>query len=264
VAVSVPARGGRPSENRLREAEARIAREVAGPLHSLAPDRELATPLRSVHARALEQLPASRVDAVEPALAEGLRALALAQLDAFPGNLLWDLDLIAVAIADEAGRCDAGEAVALVDDRFERMAGLQHLYGRATPINFSYVHDFVYGFDWAKWVAREPSLHADVPAPFSLRFLTYMDARGHELLELIAEDDAKYPRLSDAEPRNPFPFSREPADELALHRELARRDLIPVPTWNPDALDLDWGTRWRVPFQDRRVEVARELELTQA
>ena len=61
-----------------------------------------------------------------------------------------------------------------------------------------------------------------------------MQRRGDELLELIELDDGKYPTLDGDEPRNPFPFSREPADELRLHRELARRDLIPVPTWSSD------------------------------
>ncbi|PRP95847.1 hypothetical protein ENSA5_37160 [Enhygromyxa salina] len=244
----------------LRAATEALARGVTGPLRTLDPAREHATPLVEVHRRALAELEPSLAAELAAPVAEGLCALALAQLDAFPGNLFWDLDLIALAIVDQA-RAQGPGAAACVDDRFARMADLQRLYGRATVINFSYVHDFVYGFDWAKWVAREPAVQAEVPAPFSLTFLTYMDTRGRELIELIARDDHKYPSLPDDEARNPFPFSREPEAEVMLHRELARRGLIPVPTWSADALGLDWAARWRVPYYARRVEVAAELGL---
>jgi hypothetical protein len=245
---------------RLRSVQTRLEAE-AGPLRSLDPSRDRATSLGDLHATALASIDARLRDALAEALAEGLCELALAQLDAFPGNLFWDLDLICAAILAEARALDPGSARACVGDRFARMAALQHLYGRRTAINFSYVHDFVYGFDWAKWVAREPSLHAAAPGPFSLPFLEYMDRRGRELLELIDRDDSKYPSLDGDEPRNPFPFSREPDDEIRLHRELARRDLIPVPTWIADADARDWSTRWRIPFADRRVAVASEFGL---
>ncbi len=244
----------------LRSVQA-ILEAAAGPLRSLDPSRDRASTLADVHAGALASIPGELDGALAEPLADGLCKLALAQLEAFPGNLFWDLDLIAAAVVDETRTLAPEPARACVRDRFDRMAALQHLYGRRTPINFSYVHDFVYGFDWAKWVAREPSLHAAAPGPFSLTFLEYMDQRGHELLALIAADDSKYPSLDGDEPRNPFPFTREPEAEIRLHRELARRDLIPVPTWEGDPLACDWSTRWRIAFADRRVEVARELGL---
>lgn len=37
----------------------------------------------------------------------------------------------------------------------------------------------------------------------------------------------------------------EPEPEVRLHHELARRDLIPVPTWLADAA-RDWSTRWQI------------------
>jgi len=242
----------------LGDASATIERARGEPPRSLAPDRDHATPLAELHARVLADTDLSAARLSRP-LAAGLAGLALAQLDAFPANLFWDLDFIAAAIVDEAAALEPAAAAACVEDRFARMIRLQHLYGQATDINFSYVHDFTYGFDWAKWVAREPSLHADVPGPFSRHFLVYMEQRGHELLELIAADDDKYPSLGDDRPRNPFSFSREPAAEVALHTELARRGLIPVETWALDGGGYDWSTRWRVAFQDRRVEVAEEL-----
>jgi hypothetical protein len=232
-----------------------------GPLATLDPTRELATALIDVHERALARLDPSSATLLARPLSNGLCELALAQLDAFPGNLFWDLDLIAVTIVAQACSLPQLAAIQHVAQQFGRMAELQRLYGRSTAINFAYVHDFVYGYDWAKWVAREPSVQTDVPEPFAPRFLAYMRVRAHEMIELIAADDAKYPALVGDQARNPFPFSREPADEIRLHRELARRDLIPVPTWDPDALSLDWKTRWQVPFQARRIEVARELGL---
>ena len=245
---------------RLRSVQSTLA-TAAAPLRSLDPARTRASALLEVFASSLDTLASSHRDVLAVPLAHGLCELALAQLDAFPNNLFWDLDLIAAAIMHEAAALAPELARACVVDRFERMAALQHLYGRRTPINFSYVHDFVYGFDWAKWVAREPSLHADPPGPFSLPFLAYMHTRGHELLALIAADDSKYPSLDDDAPRNPFPFSREPEAEIRLHRELARRDLIPVPTWACDVHCRDWSTRWRIAFAQRRVEVANELGL---
>jgi hypothetical protein len=230
--------------------------ERAGPLRSLDPTRELATPLDAVHARALVELPPPLVEPLSHALAAGLITLALAQLDAFPGNLFWDLDLIACEVAREAARMHAAhEAEALVADRFARMARLQHAYGRDTPINFSYVHDFVYGYDWVKW--RRRSGAGPHERPFGLAFLTHMERRADELLALIDRDDREYPRLSDESARNPFPFSRRPADELALHRALAGRAAIPVPTWStrfePSDDTRDWAAQ--------RIELARELGL---
>ena len=228
---------------------------------SLDPARERASSLASIHAATLATLAPSHRDVLSEALAEGLCELALAQLDAFPGNLFWDLDLIAAELTREAAKLEPEPARICINQRFDRMVELQHLYGRNTKINFSYVHDFVYGFDWAKWVAREPSLHAKPPGPFSREFLDSMLERGHELLALIAKDDRKYPSLPDDEARNPFPFSREPAQEIRLHRELARRDLIPVPTWLGTAAPRDWATRWQIDFAKRRAEVAAELVL---
>jgi hypothetical protein len=250
---------------RLRATTQELESHAAGPLWSLDPARERATPLVEVHAHTLAPLEPHLAHALAEPLALGLSELALAQLDAFPGNLFWDLDLIAaLVVARAAGHADLDVARAAVADDFALMCELQHLYGRATPINFAYVHDFVYGFDWAKWVAREVAVQRDVPGPCSPIFLAYMRTRAHELLALIEADDSKYPALVDGTIRNPFPFSREPSAELRLHRELARRDLIPVPTWDAGAVTLDWSTRWRVPFQRLRVDVARELGLMHA
>ncbi|MEM9385760.1 MAG: ferrochelatase [Pseudomonadota bacterium] len=164
----------------------------------------------------------------------------------FPENVFWDLDLIVQALADRAS-VDATEAMG------DRLVALIDGFGMHSVIRFRYVHDFTYGFDWAKWVAKAPGRRAHI-GPFDEGFLTYLERRRQELQELIAQDDAKYGRLRDERPRNPFGFSREPQDERLLHEMLAERGQIPVPTW--DRLGrAQWGAR----FAEHRAELAAEL-----
>lgn len=215
---------------------------------SVAADRQFARAAGEL----VELLVDARDAAWEGALHAGLVALERAQAEAFPENIFGDLDFVAASVLAQAR---AANSVALVQELLERMCGLQVLYGESTPIRFRYVHDFTYGYDWAKWVRREPTRDGSV-GPFDLEFLIYMEARGHELLELIAADDRKYPSLKGPEHRNPFVFSREPAAETRLFPELAQRGLLPVETWR-----LDARPRCDRPFADLRVAVAAELGL---
>lgn len=238
-----------PSEDALAALEATQSRLDALPrgMLTLDPRRERATPLRAV----VEAH--SRSQALGTVVAEGLVALVEAQLDAFPGNLLWDYDLLVASAVTAA----AGSATPELEarERLRRLAALNALYGRDTQIRFRYVHDFVYGFDWAKWVRRDPATRDGV-GPFDPPFLEYSHRRAEELLGLIAVDDAKYPRLRDARHRNPFSFSREPDDELRLHRHLAAEGLVPVEAWRADATP-----RWDRPYADLRREAAAALGL---
>ncbi len=228
--------------------------------HTLAPGRTRANTLAQV-LRLLDPPPGE----LAIALALGLAEVALAQLDAFPGNLFWDFDLMAATVLAEArsgaqgdrqaDQTDQTDQAAIAQSRLRQIAELQHLYGRETAIHFTYVHDFGYGYDWAKWIARDPPDRRD-HGPYSATFLAYMNDRGHELLALIAADDHKYPTLAGEQPRNPFPFPREPASELLLHRELARRGEIPVEAWRIDAAPL-----WNRGYAAIRAERARALGL---
>jgi len=232
--------------------------------HSLAPQRTRANTLAEV----LRQL-APPPGALATALALGLAEVATAQLDAFPSNLFWDFDLMAAAVLREAqhgaqtgvqaeGQTESHtdlQAAAIAKARLHQIAELQHLYGCETAIHFTYVHDFAYGYDWAKWIARDPPDRRD-HGPYSATFLAYMHRRGHELLALIAADDRKYPALADKQPRNPFPFPREPASELRLHRDLAHRGEIPVEAWRVDA-----APTWNRSYAAIRAERARALGL---
>lgn len=187
------------------------------------------------------------------AFAVALEEIAAAQLYAFPGNLFWDLDALAASLARQA--CAHPSPRAHLFELAGHIARLQRLFGAETAIRFRYVHDFVYGYDWAKWVKRDPAARAHV-GPFDAAFLVYSEKRAGELIELIANDDAKYGRLPDGEARNPFGFSREPEDEIRLFRDLAERDLLPIRAWET-APPLDWEP----PYLALREERAAALGL---
>lgn len=217
---------------------------------SLAPGREQSRSLLEVCAAAAR--PTDDADTLL-ALATGVAELADVQRESFPDNLCCDLDFL-VAHTLRRARASARPA-ADVADRLARICRLQRLYGRDTVIRFSYVHDFVYGFDWAKWVGRDPDLRASV-GPFDTVFLDHLERRAHVMLGLIAADDPVYGQIPEDQARNPFPFSREPAAELTLHRDLAARSLVPVEAWEPEATPT-----WRRPFAALRVERAAALGL---
>jgi hypothetical protein len=257
---AVPRRCTVAALERLAQADARSGEP---PWRTLAPDRTHARPLLAIGRVLLEpetwRLPEATAEpeaaAAAEAFAEGLVAIAEAMRRAFPHNIFGDLDHLAASLWRGAAAAPEGP-VAHLREQCRRVVELQELFGQGTAIRFRYVHDFLYGFDWAKWVARDPATRARV-GPFAPQFLESMEARGHELLALIASGrDLRYPPLPDARPRNPFGFSREPADELVLHRHLAREGLLPVEAWRVDA-----SPRWDRPFQRLRREHAARLGL---
>jgi hypothetical protein len=190
---------------------------------------------------------------VASAFAAGLARTADAIARHFPNNLFWDLDHLAASVLREALAHPA--PLERLGASFDEIETLNALFGRETPIRFRYAHDFIYGFDWAKWVRRDPKARAGV-GPFDLAFLRSLHARGRELLALIENDDATYPALEDERDRNPYPFSRDPREELALYRDLARLGLIPVRAWQESA-----RPEWDRAFAEERVARARALGL---
>jgi len=167
-----------------------------------------------------------------PYLGRAACAVGEAQLEAFPENLLWDFDYYLASVHREAVR--SGDYSDHLARATEVTVGLMHLYGQSSSIRFQYVHDFIYGFDWARWVRREPEARSRT-LPFSLEFLRQSDTRGRAILCLIEKDDDVYPKLSGSGSRNPFPFVRTPDEELTLYRGLANRGHIPVEAWRIDA-----------------------------
>jgi hypothetical protein len=229
----------------LAEVEARIAQTPCGAL-TLDPSRSTASSLTDVVSRLVESNQS-------PHLAAAASAVAEAQLEAFPENLFWDFDFYLASIHRHAS--NASDYASYLEEVTRITVGLMRLHGQQSEIRFRYVHDFMYGFDWARWVRRDPKARQEVE-PFGLEFLQQTESRGRDILTLIEADDEWYPRLADDVPRNPFPFSREPEDELQLYRLLAERGYIPVQAWRVDAAPD--ATR---DFDGLREDAARSLEL---
>ena len=74
----------------------------------------------------------------------------------------------------------------------ELLVDVQARYGARSAIRFRYVHDFIYGYDWARWVAREPETRTAI-GPYDPVFLKRMRDRADELLELIADERRELP-----------------------------------------------------------------------
>ncbi|MEB3327678.1 MAG: ferrochelatase [Candidatus Sericytochromatia bacterium] len=229
---------------RLAEAEARLRARV--PVYrSLAPGRGAPTPWPALASRLLPGQPPGR----QAAWVAALTAIGAAQAEAFPETLFWDADALAASLLREAA--DAAGLQALG----EAHVALHHRFARGGAIAFRYTHDFTYGFDWARWVARDPAGRAG-HGPYSLAFVQHMARRGEELLALIAANDATYPALPGGGPRNPFAFSREPAAEARLLEALAAAGEVPATAWDPAA-----APRWERPFAALREARARQLGL---
>lgn len=239
----------RPSPDPLDRLQSafREMKATLGHLRSLAPGREEATPLPELGEQLLAGVDAEIADAFSISLA----AIARAQIDSFPTNLFWDLDYPAARLLAAARAPDPLEAL---ERAAARIVELDRIFGVRSKIQFRYAHDFIYGFDWARWVPAEEG-RAEV-GPFDEPFLAYMTRRGGEILDLIAKNDAKYPELPRGVARNPFGFSREPEDEARLHHDLAERGLIPVEAWRIDA-----EPTWNRSFARLREERAHALGL---
>lgn len=235
----------RAARDLLALADAR-RRDAGVAWRSLAPERAEAASLVEIGDRVLAASPPASALAV----AEALAGLSDAMVAHFPENIFGDLDAVAGALFAEAS---AGPEAARTLGA--QLVALHALYGRATTIRFRYVHDFLYGFDWARWVAAAPAARGAEP-PFGRAFLAYSLARGDELLGLIARDDPKYHRLAPGEARSPFPFRRDPEAEAAILRSLARDGNVPVAAWEVHPRPI-----WDRPYVRLREEKAYALGL---
>jgi hypothetical protein len=191
-----------------------------------------------------ERTPLDRLDGSRD-VAAGLRCIDAAIQRHFPENLFDDLDLVATSLAAHPRPLAHAE----------RIAAVHALFGRETPLCFRYAHDFLYGFDWARWVARDPSTRAHV-GPYDDAFLAYSAQRAAELTRLVADADPKYGPLELGAHRNPFPFRRDLEAERELHRALAAAGEIPVPGWDTHATPV-----WDRPFTAIREARAQALGL---
>lgn len=205
---------------------------------SLHPDRENPTPLSHLLRRFAPRLGHERP----------LIRLAHALAHHFPRNIFCDLDALVHVYCAHRSPEPRDEMVDLLVQIHER-------FGAHGPIRFSYAHDFLYGFDWSRWVKKSPDERALV-GPYGIPFLRTLKARAEELVNLVRSDDNTYPHLAGGNFRNPYAFTREPQAETALHEHLASEDLVPVPAWNPQS-----PARWDQPFTRLREQRAHSLGL---
>ncbi|MFN6530109.1 hypothetical protein [Nostoc sp. ChiSLP03a] len=185
---------------------------------------------------------------------ETLESIVRTQLQNFPENIFWDFDFLVSSMLRQALNADEG-AIPFLKAFGEKMVCLTEMFGNKTEMRFRYVHDFMYGFDWARWVQKEPHNRAHVE-PFSLVFFDYLLAKGKELLQRINHGQVISYKLCDTGYRNPFTFSREPEDEYRLLTCLAEEQLIPVAAWNWNANPI-----WNRPFQEMRQQLALKLDI---
>ncbi len=210
---------------------------------SLCPERRLATTFQELFCN-LRQLTDDGRILLE--IGRQLYRAVDAQIVNFPQNIYWDFDYL-------AGVFWRAPSIVGMGETGEKIVQLQALFGVHSPIRFCYVHDFTYGYDWARWVRKAPQARQNY-SPYDRVFLDYMLQRGQEILAAIAANDPIYPQLDPAQYRNRFAFSRAPADETRLLTDLARSNTIPIQAWRFDAVP-----EWRLPYADLRCRRAREL-----
>jgi hypothetical protein len=216
---------------------------------SLNPHKNISTSFRDIG-----NIIAERTDDTQviECLFNTLEGILRAQLHNFPENLFWDFDFMIYSMLEQALSANV-EAINFLEVFGNKIIELMYMFGCEREIRFRYVHDFTYGFDWARWVKKDPVNRANTQ-PFSLAFLDYLYSKGKELLHKISIDDERYHQISTCSYRNPFRFSREPKDEYQLLTYLASYQLIPVAAWNWNAM-----TVWDKPFDQLREQVSSKL-----
>jgi hypothetical protein len=186
-------------------------------------------------------------------LQNSLERIISAQLHNFPENIFWDFDFLVSSMLRQALVAD--DAVEFLKCFGNKVVSLLELCGVKTKIRFRYVHDFMYGFEWARWVQKEPETRAN-EEPFSLVFLDYLLVKGEEILQLICHGKANHYKPCKKGYRNPYCFSREPEDERRMLSYLAVNQLIPVTAWNWNAQPV-----WNKPFQELREQLSLKLNI---
>jgi len=173
------------------------------------------------------------------------------QNENFPSNIFWDMDaLVQVLINLQFFK----EQKIFVN----KVLKLNERYGGNSCINFAYTHDFIYGFDWCRWVTKDFSSRKKVK-PYDFYFLDYLKRRSLELYELIRKNDSKYPVIDSNVKRNPFFFSRGKKSEIDLHLRLAEENSIPHEAWNSSEVR---GTDFLGKnYSKRREIIARGINL---
>jgi hypothetical protein len=226
-----------------------LVQQVAKPL-SLNPNQSLITSFTELEVKVVKQVPDVYLMTI---FRDTLQKILESLLHNFPENIFWDFDCIVSSMLEQALSSDA--PVDVLEDFGKEIVLLMDMFGRESEIRFRYIHDFMYGFDWARWVKKKPEQRAN-SQPFCIHFLDDLLCKGEEILQCIKKDDLKYPQISKKRYRNPFCFSREPKDESTLLTYLAARECIPVPAWEWNAVGV-----WNKSFSQIREEASLKLNI---
>ncbi|NEQ54064.1 MAG: hypothetical protein F6K11_28690 [Leptolyngbya sp. SIO3F4] len=217
--------------------------------YSLAPGKGTAT---SFHDLGIQLLARSTDNDLLTRFCLSFLEINKAQLYHFPQNIFWDADYLFFNAYKEISA--AVNQLAYLEKYTELMLKLLALFGKHSSIKFRYLHDFIYGFDWAKWVKKDIKSRKSIQ-PFSYNFLQIMYQRGQELELLIEQNDTKYHQLGvEQQFRNPFLFLRDPKEETSLMKQLANVDLIPIKTW-----EINDSPIWQKNFQSERNKLSIQL-----
>ncbi|BAZ42450.1 hypothetical protein NIES4101_84190 [Calothrix sp. NIES-4101] len=222
-----------------------IAQSSIQPL-SLSPDRDLITSFQEIGNLVSEKTCNQQII---DCLYHTIEIILSAQLENFPENIFWDFDLMVLHMLEQSLSAEDG-AIVFLDSFGQKIVDLMNIFGCRGKIRFRYVHDFMYGFDWARWVKKDPENRSHVQ-PFNPIFLDYLLAKGEEILNLVRVEDKRYHHISRGRFRNSFCFPRNPEDEYRLLTYLADSNMIPVAAWN-------WNTYpiWDKPFDEMREQAA--------
>lgn len=225
---------------------------VAGVPQTLDPARERSTPLRAIGEALIGQ---EQDPHVMGAFAQTMETIVEAQLHNFPENIFWDFDHMAARLLHDGQRWPQG-VVDYLRKTSLLMARLQHMFGCHSAIRFRYVHDFIYGFDWARWAALDPE-HRGRIGVYDMRFIRYVLQRGEQIVRMTTQDATRFPSINDTQWRNVFAFRRDPEAERTLLCDLAERGMIPVMAWRMDAPAPDAS----LIYAEYRAERAQALGL---
>lgn len=146
----------------------------------------------------------------------------------FPENIFWDFDFLVYRLTENSlSSQDFEETFKTLSNQILKIFSL---FGAHSLIQFRYIHDLIYGYDWLKWMLEKRILDENAD-PFGMPFLNYIHTRGEELVCLIQQNDKNYPQI-EGEYRNPFLFSRTSEEEIKLHRDLSASGQIPIEAWS--------------------------------
>lgn len=216
---------------------------------SASPHKKMASSMKEL---AKTLFPYAKSDEKKLKWAQGMSLIINAQVDNFPENLFSDYDYLGHFIWENV---PDEEKISYC----EKIVQLYQEFGVHSEIHFQYIHDFIYGFDWARWVSKhkaadECSLPEKIPGPYDPIFLEYMRERGYEILELIDKNDQKYGKIPKDTNRNPFCFKRTPNYEIKVFNQLAENSSIPCKAWN-----IHENPCWSKDFETVRLEVADSM-----